>query len=78
MQQTTDKDHIELFKNELSILQRISLNEYHHANIMQVKESYAWTEETEYHTIYHFAIVMNLEKCSLQDVIDNTIVLTDD
>ena len=78
MQQTTDKDHIELFKNELSILQKISLNEYHHANIMQVKESYAWTEETEYHTIYHFSIVMNLEKGYLQDVIDNTIVLTDD
>ena len=70
MQQATDKDHRELIENEFSILQKISLNEYHHANIMQVKELYAWTEETEYHTIYHFSIVMNLEKGSLQDVID--------
>ena len=44
---------------------------------MQVKELYAWTEETKYHTIYHFAIVMNLEKGSLQDVIDKKIALTD-
>ena len=46
---------------------------------MQVKELYAWTEETEYHTIYHFAIVMKLEKeGSLQDVIDKKIALRDD
>ena len=56
----------------------MSLNEYHHVNIMQVKELYAWTEETEYDTIYHFAIVMNLEKGSLQDVIDKKIALRDD
>ena len=78
MQQTSDENQKALFDNELSILQKISLNEYHHANIMQVKELYAWTEETEYHTIYHFAIVMNLEKGSLQDVIDKKIALTDD
>ena len=62
----------------MSILRKISLNENHHANIMQVKELYAWTEETKYHTIYHFAIVMNLEKGSLQDVIDKKIALKDD
>ena len=45
---------------------------------MQVKELYTWTEETDYQTIYHFAIVMNLEKGSLQDVIDNKIALKDD
>ena len=45
---------------------------------MLVKELYAWTEETEYHTIYHFAIVMKLEKGSLQDVIDKKIALRDD
>jgi len=45
---------------------------------MQVKGLYAWTDETDYQTIYHFAIVMSLEKGSLQDVIDNKIVLTDD
>ena len=78
MQQATDKDHRELFENEFRILQKISLNEYHHANIMQVKELYTWKEETKFQTIYHFAIVMNLEKGSLQDVIDNKIALTDD
>ena len=77
MQQTTDKDHRELFENEFSILQKISLNEYHHANIMQVKELYAWTEENDFETIYKFVIVMNLAKGSLQDVIDNKIALTD-
>ena len=45
---------------------------------MQVKELYAWTEETEYDKIYYFAIVMNLEKGSLQDVIDKKIALRDD
>ena len=44
---------------------------------MQVKELYAWTEEIDYQTIYHFAIVMSLEKGSLQDVIDKKIALTD-
>ena len=78
MQQATDKDHRELFENEFRILQKISLNEYHHANIMQVKELYAWTDEAEFETIYKFAIVMKLEKGSLQDVIDNKIALTDD
>ena len=63
----------------MSILQKISLNEYHHANIMQVKELYAWTEETEDDKIYKFAIVMKLEKeGSLQDVIDKKIALRDD
>ena len=45
---------------------------------MQIKELYAWTEEAELETIYHFAIVMSLEKGSLQDIIDNKIALTDD
>jgi len=45
---------------------------------MQVKELYAWTEETDFETVYKFVIVMNLEKGSLQDVIDNKIALTDD
>ena len=45
---------------------------------MQIKELYAWTEETEFETIYKFAIVMKLEKGSLQDIIDNKIALTDD
>ena len=45
MQQTSDENQKALFENELRILQKISLNEYHHANIMQVKELYAWTEE---------------------------------
>ena len=46
MQQTSDEIQKALFENELSILRKISLNEYHHANIMQVKELYAWTEKT--------------------------------
>ena len=46
---------------------------------MQVKELYAWTEETEDDKIYKFAIVMKLEKeGSLQDVIDKKIPLRDD
>ena len=46
---------------------------------MQIKELYAWTEETELETIYKFAIVMKLEKeGSLQDVIDKKIHLRDD
>ena len=44
---------------------------------MQVKGLYAWTEETDLETIYKFAIVMSLEKGSLQDVIDKKIALTD-
>ena len=44
---------------------------------MQIKELYVWTDETDYQTIYHFAIVMSLEKGSLQDVIDKKIALTD-
>ena len=45
---------------------------------MQVKGLYIWTDENDYQTIYHFAIVMSLEKGSLQDVIDKKIVLRDD
>ena len=44
---------------------------------MQIKGLYVWTDEIDYQTIYHFAIVMSLEKGSLQDVIDNKIALTD-
>ena len=46
MQQTSGENQKALFEKELSILRKISLNEYHHANIMQVKELYAWSEET--------------------------------
>ena len=46
---------------------------------MQVKELYAWTEETDLETVYKFAIVMKLEKeGSLQDAIDKKIALRDD
>ena len=44
---------------------------------MQIKGLYVWTDEIDYQTIYHFAIVMSLEKGSLQDVIDKKIALTD-
>ena len=44
---------------------------------MQVKGLYIWTDENDYQTIYHFAIVMSIEKGSLQDVIDNKTALTD-
>ena len=40
-------DDIASFENEFSILQKISLKEYKHPNVMQAKELYKWTEETD-------------------------------
>ena len=45
---------------------------------MQAKELYKWTEETDIGEILHSVIVMDYEKRSLQDLIDNDDVLTND
>ena len=42
-----NKQDIESLENELRILQKISLKEYKHPNVMQAKELYKWTEETD-------------------------------